>query len=259
LVALVAVLFQGLLGGLRVVLDKHGLGAEFGVLHAALAQLFFVVICALAWLTSGWWATLTEPSEQQGSWLRYFYLAVTVLIFGQLMLGAAMRHQHAGLAIPDFPLAYGKVWPAMDEASVAAYNSQRVETVAYNSITSFQIGLQMAHRLVAGLILVAVVFAFALTRLHLPANSSVKKLSTVWLGLISLQVLLGAATVWTNKSVIVATGHVAVGALSLMIGSMLAMVSFRLVSPVRALGRVSEGGTCLTRGSTSAVAATTSE
>ena len=51
----------------------------------------------------------------------------TLLILGQLALGAAMRHQHAGLAIPDFPLAYGKLWPATDAASVAHYNAQRME------------------------------------------------------------------------------------------------------------------------------------
>ena len=39
---------------------------------------------------------------------------VTGLILLQLMLGATMRHQHAGLAIPDFPLAYGKLWPDVD-------------------------------------------------------------------------------------------------------------------------------------------------
>ena len=71
------------------------------------------------------------------------------MILGQLALGAAMRHQHAGLAIPDFPLAYGKLWPAMDAASVAHYNAQRIEIIAANPITAFQIGLQMAHRLLA--------------------------------------------------------------------------------------------------------------
>ena len=30
-----------------------------------------------------------------------------------------MRHQHAGLAIPDFPLAYGKIWPDTSAAAVA--------------------------------------------------------------------------------------------------------------------------------------------
>ena len=55
-------------------------------------------------------AAFDEPAPASRSRPRF-------LIFGQLILGATMRHQHAGLAIPDFPLAYGKLWPAMDAAS----------------------------------------------------------------------------------------------------------------------------------------------
>src|SRR5262245_629006 len=44
LIAFVAVLLQGVLGGLRVVLFKD----EIGIFHATLAQLFFVLICALS-------------------------------------------------------------------------------------------------------------------------------------------------------------------------------------------------------------------
>ena len=236
---------QGLLGGLRVVLDKYSLGFEMGLLHGVLGQLFFLVVCLIALFSSSWWKSLPPASESRVSWLRFYFLSGTVLILAQLILGATMRHQHAGLAIPDFPLAYGKVWPAMDEASVAAYNSQRVETVSYNSITAFQIGLQMAHRILAGLILVSVAAAFALTRWRLANIPSVVKFSTCWLGLILLQVLLGATTVWTDKSADIATGHVAVGALSLMTGSVLTMISFRLIVPVRTPGRISDAGATL--------------
>jgi hypothetical protein len=37
---------------------------------------------------------------------------------------------HAGLAIPDFPLAYGGLWPATDAASIETYNQTRVEVSA---------------------------------------------------------------------------------------------------------------------------------
>src|SRR5205807_9986158 len=81
--------------------------------------------------------------------VRYMLFAATALIFGQLIIGATMRHQHAGLAIPDFPFAYGKVWPVMDPASVELYNQRRLEVVAVKPITAFQIELQMVHRIVA--------------------------------------------------------------------------------------------------------------
>src|SRR5882672_4014642 len=46
-----AVQIQGLLGGLRVVLSVN----EIGIFHAALAQLFFVLLCVIALFSSRWW------------------------------------------------------------------------------------------------------------------------------------------------------------------------------------------------------------
>jgi cytochrome c oxidase assembly protein subunit 15 len=51
LAALVAVVLQGVLGGLRVVLYKDAIG----IFHATLAQLFFALICAIALFSSRWW------------------------------------------------------------------------------------------------------------------------------------------------------------------------------------------------------------
>ena len=129
--AFIAVVLQGLLGGLRVVLFKDALG----IFHAALAQLFFVLVCAIALFTSRWWQSqmlaakrpVSSARNRSLAALRWCLAGTTALILGQLILGATMRHQHAGLAIPDFPLAYGRLWPAMDAASVARYNQQRLE------------------------------------------------------------------------------------------------------------------------------------
>ncbi len=137
-----------------------------------------------------------------------------------------MRHQHAGLAIPDFPLAYGKLWPPMDPASVTSYNQHRLEITSANPITALQIGLQMVHRIAAILILGAVALCAWLTREALGTKSSLTKLALVWLGLILAQVALGASTIWSNKAADVATAHVLVGALSLAVGAILCIVSF---------------------------------
>ena len=235
IIAFFAVVLQGVLGGLRVVLDTHGLGTELGIFHATVAQLFFVLVCAIALFTTRWWQGL--PIEQLGSprpsRLRYFFLLTTFLILGQLVLGATMRHQHAGLAIPDFPLAYGKIWPAMDADSVAAYNQNRMEVQAYNPITAFQIGLQMAHRIVAVLILFAVVLSVRQAGRQLGWKNPLARLSLVWLGLIAMQIALGATTVWSGKKVDVTTAHVAVGALSLVNGTLLTIVAFRCFTTVR--------------------------
>lgn len=220
--AFVAVVLQGVLGGLRVVLYKD----QIGVFHALLAQIFLALTCSLALLTSRWWQRVQAARKAEhlsfDPRLRFVFMAATLLIFVQLGLGAAMRHQHAGLAIADFPTAYGKWWPATDPASVAVYNQQRLEVFAANPITSGGIILQMVHRLVAVIILASVgVCAWRGRRSPLPA---VRKLTAAWLGVILLQVLLGAATVWSNKAADIATAHVFVGAVSLVIGVLSSLI-----------------------------------
>jgi cytochrome c oxidase assembly protein subunit 15 len=149
------------------------------------------------------------------------------------MLGATMRHQHAGLAIPDFPTAYGRLWPATDADSIVRYNQNRVETTAVNPITAFQIMLQMAHRIVALAIFCLVVFVTGLTRRRLGWQNPLCKMALTWFGLVMVQMFLGAATIWTGKSADVATAHVACGALALMTGTLLSIVSFRVHAPAK--------------------------
>jgi cytochrome c oxidase assembly protein subunit 15 len=230
-VAFFLVVLQGVLGGLRVVLYKDAIG----IFHATLAQLFFVLLCAIALFTSNWWQSQGAREEGRGTNLssetpaRLYWLFVTTsaLILGQLILGAAMRHQHAGLAIPDFPLAYGKLWPATDPASVALYNQHRIEVLSVNSITAVQIVLQMIHRMMALLILVAVAFCAWFSRRAGHGRNIFSRLTLVWLGLILTQVLLGAATIWSDKAADIATAHVMVGALSLALGVIVCIISAR--------------------------------
>jgi heme a synthase len=228
LAAFFAVVVQGVLGGLRVVLLKDAIG----IFHATLAQLFFVLVCAIALFTSNWWQMRAAspgggvvPERASLDRLRWLFIATSVLILGQLILGAAMRHQHAGLAIPDFPLAYGKLWPATDPASVAAYNQRRLEVLSVNPITGFQIVLQMIHRITALLILCAVAYCAWSTRRTLPRKNILRPAALFWLGLILTQVLLGAATIWSDKAADIATAHVLVGALSLASGVIMSIIS----------------------------------
>jgi len=132
------------------------------------------------------------------------------------------------LAVPDFPLAYGRFWPAMDAASIANYNQHRVEATEPNPITAVQIGLHMAHRLVALAVLTVVGCAAWLTRRRLGAKNPLTRLSRAWFCLILVQAALGVMTVLTNKAADVATAHMAVGALALTTGSFLSIIAFRL-------------------------------
>ena len=153
--------------------------------------------------------------------------ATTLLILAQLILGASMRHQHAGLAIPDFPAAYGRLWPATDDASVARYNQTRVEVVALNPITAGQIHLQMAHRFTAVLILSLALAVAVTVHRRFRWNTRLVAASRLLLGLILLQAVLGAVTIWSNKAADMATAHVAVGALCFMTSALLIFVARR--------------------------------
>jgi cytochrome c oxidase assembly protein subunit 15 len=218
------VVAQGVLGGLRVTMHMDSLG----IFHGVLAQFFFVLTCAIALFTSRFWCELAAKqktfSVPRG--LRSHVLFVTILIFLQLILGATMRHQHAGLAIPDFPTAYGKIWPDTGADAIAHYNTQRMDVNGENPITAFQIILQMIHRVAALAIFAGVAAAAWLSRKRLGGKNPLTKLAWFWLALIVAQILLGAWTVWSNKAADVATAHVLVGALSLVMGAFWCILAF---------------------------------
>ncbi len=67
-----------------------------------------------------------------------------------------MRHQHRDLSILDFPTAYGQVLPNTSAENLAAINQWR-EARALSEVTAAQIWLQMAHRIVAVLIVVGAI------------------------------------------------------------------------------------------------------
>jgi cytochrome c oxidase assembly protein subunit 15 len=235
--ALVLVVVQGVLGGLRVVWLKDYLG----LVHGALAQVFFVLVAAIALFTSRYWRRDRNGAGAAGQGiLRWFVLGTTVLIFAQLLVGAAMRHRHAGLAIPDFPTAYGRLWPAADRASVARYNRERTEIRALNPIAAYDIHLQMLHRVVALGIVVAVGACVVRFKRQLGNRHPMTRGVWVWAGLVAVQVGLGAFTIWTGKAADVATAHVAVGSLTLCVGGLLSLVALREFAPRQSEGRMRE-------------------
>ncbi len=227
LVALASVILQGFLGGIRVTAMKD----EIGIFHGIFAQMFFVLICAMALIQTRFWQNLEKTRQSDSSGLRQVYLLTTAIVLLQLGLGATMRHQHAGLAIPDFPMAYGKVWPETSPEAVQLYNQKRVEVRDYNSITANQIQLQMAHRIVAFALVIMIALSLWLTKRRLSGQNPLTKLALFWMFLVFVQFFLGASTIWTNKSADIATAHVAVGALTLLTGSLLTLVSFRILQP----------------------------
>ncbi len=92
--ALVAVITQGVLGGLTVLLL---LPWWISSSHASLAQLFFSTTVAIALFTSDWWLrgakTVTEKATAP---IRGISLVASICVLCQLALGAAARHKAIG-------------------------------------------------------------------------------------------------------------------------------------------------------------------
>ncbi len=211
------VILQGIIGGLRVRWQLDYLGIP----HGAIAQTFLILTAAIALFTSRWWhRTEMEKTKAVPGGLRRHVLYVTILIFIQLVIGATMRHQHAGLSIWDFPQAHGQLWPATTPEAIANYNAHRPPGTVGHPVTAFEVNLQMMHRLVALLIFLGVAAAAFLAQKKLGGADGLAKFAWFWFGLLIVQIGLGAVTIWSNKAADITTLHVMGGALALLTGAL---------------------------------------
>jgi len=201
--ALAAVVAQGVLGGLTVLFL---LPTAVSVAHACLAQTFFCLIVTIAVVTSPAWREAADarrdPAVRMGA-------ATLAAIFLQLLVGAVMRHTKAGLAIPDFPLALGRVVPP---------------------ITSFPIAIHFAHRL--GALAVAACAAGCVIQAFRSRRPGLEKTALLLGGLVAVQIALGALSVLSRKAVAVTTAHVATGALLLATALTFTLASLAQKGPV---------------------------
>ena len=208
LAALAAVVLQGLLGGLTV---KMLLPAPVSVAHGALGQMFFCITVAIALFTSAaWWRPVTPRDEPDAAVsLRMLAILTTFAVFVQLILGAIMRHREAGLAIPDFPLAFGRVIPPFTSANVAVHFAHRAWAWVVATLVAVTVARVLrAHRDVPELVRPAYLLA----------------------ALVALQVGLGATTIWTQKAALPTTFHVLNGALVLATSLVLTLQSWRWIA-----------------------------
>lgn len=218
LVALTAVVLQGILGGLTVLFL---LPTPISVSHATLAQTFFSIVVSISFFTSLWWRSeqprLTETDLAPSTLT--LAIVTTAAVFFQLILGASMRHTEAGLAVPDFPLAYGQLFPALSAESIEAYNQQLIEDnirlAADGPITSGQIIIHMVHRLWAIAVGVLILWTSGRLRKLSSFSNGISKLAYLLVAVLSAQIVLGTLTVLSRKAVAITTAHVATGALLL--------------------------------------------
>ncbi len=226
--ALALVIIQGVMGGLRVT----EMSVTLAVLHGVTAQLFLCVTVLIASATSRLWLNATQENTPECAPNRYSHklrrlsLGLLAVMVIQLVLGATMRHTGSRLAIPDFPSAYGQLWPPMTDSTIRA----AINKAPYEQFDRYygvgQVGVHFSHRVWA----VAVFAMFAVFAKGLGAEMNKdQRLTTPMLTLACLliaQIALGALVIWTGQSDWnneFATAHQGTGAALLATATVLAI------------------------------------
>jgi cytochrome c oxidase assembly protein subunit 15 len=185
------VLAQAVVGGLRVLLNSE----LVAMLHACLAQGLLCVLVAIGLASShAWIDEKNQTAFTAGT--RRLGVICCALLFLQLAIAAVMRHSFAGLAIPTFP------WSSPDHALLPP-------------VWSFRIGLNFAHRVMAGIITLALVTLAGKIWADRAATATIRNVAGGLMSLLALQIYLGASVIWTGRAPFFTTAHVIVGAATL--------------------------------------------
>ena len=224
-VALAAVVTQGILGGITVL---WYLPDAISIAHASLAQIVFCLTTTVALVTSpGWKRGYTtsgradlkggpddpilkggpdDPTLPRDITLERLAIVTTAAIYAQIVIGATMRHTGAGLAIPDFPLAFGHLVPPMWDSKIA---------------------IHFAHRVGAATVAVLIVATAGHVFVHHARRRELVRPAVLLLALLALQITLGALTVLSQKQFVINSLHVVNGALVLVTSLVLTLRAHR--------------------------------
>lgn len=221
LAVVLAVVFQGLLGGLTVLLL---LPKAISIGHALMAQLFFLLTVTLAQVTAPGWERMVEQGRPMaGSRFFPWSAALFAVLLVELALGAVMRHYNAGLAIPDFPLVFGGIVPP---------------------VFSFPVAVHFLHRVGAAVVMVLVAgTCWNLLRHHARQPALVRP-GLLLAALTLFQIFLGGGIILTLRDPAWTVLHLVNGALLIATAGVLALrgrMPARL--PAAGIMAVSEAGT----------------
>jgi cytochrome c oxidase assembly protein subunit 15 len=205
-IALAAVIVQGILGGITVL---WFLPKPISISHAGLAQIVFCLATTIALVTSRGWRSgyvrdgAPVPDDRI---LQPLAIATTAIVYLQIMAGATMRHNGAGLAIPDFPWAFGQLVPPVWNMAIA---------------------LNYAHRVGAVIVSLLILAMTAHVFFHHARRSELVRPSALLLVLLTLQITLGALTILSGKHHIINSLHVMTGGLVLVTALVLTLRAHR--------------------------------
>jgi cytochrome c oxidase assembly protein subunit 15 len=138
--------------------------------------------------------------------VRRLAAVTTTAVYAQILLGATMRHTGAGLAIPDFPLAFGYLVPPVWSAPIAVH---------------------FAHRVGALMVACAILATAFHVGYHHRGRRDLLRPAALLVLLVVAQVTLGALVVLSRLQPVVNTAHVVNGALVLGTSLVLTLRSFR--------------------------------
>jgi cytochrome c oxidase assembly protein subunit 15 len=181
--------------------ERVSVAPERLMIHLGLA---FALLGALVWTAlDAWngWARQTLPSP----WGRRA-LALIALIYVQILLGALVAGNDAGLVYNDFPLMNGRLVP--DDYAGASF---------WATLAHSQGAVQLHHRLIAYLLtVVALAVGLAAWRSHYLAQDS-KALAMAVAAAVLLQAGLGIATLMARVPIGLGIAHQLMAALTLCV------------------------------------------
>ena len=179
--SLLLLLVQAGLGGLTVKLELAS--PEVTTTHLAVGLGLFatmIIITALAFRAP---RTSLDSIITNAGFSQLLVIS-TLVVYVQMLIGGYVRHTGAGLACLDFPLCNDQGNPA-------------------------EVGLQILHRIV-GVLAAVLIGWLAMKASKMKQPRSMIMLAHGAFGLVLVQILLGAMSVWTKLQVHVTTTHLGV-------------------------------------------------
>ena len=192
---LLLVIIQGILGGLTVL---YFLPVWISASHGILGQTTFCLTIIIATITSPKWSYYTF--EKTNTYIRLLSIFTTLAIWIQLIIGAIVRHTESALVALDFPKMNNRWVPLFSDNYINKINSIRFvnnfdSNIELDPINSSQLFVHFLHRCWGYLVFILILyFAYLLYK-----RTNFIFLALILIGLISIQIGLGAFTILSLK------------------------------------------------------------